>query len=579
MVEARGGVGGGPAVAQRTVLLDRRPAVVSDLGQGVADIREIEVTGPERAEDASGDGILEGPTPSDAVEADVLEMHVPHPISVLPRQRGRVDAGVGAVPGVEAQPDASIEIGHEPVDLVGELDVGARVRVERRCEPALEGDVRGALDGLDHSPPSTGIEPRSTGVVACGAGALIDESLDQHDRSPPCVSEERARAAGELEDLLASPSIVEGLHDEAGRQLERRSGERGAEPRRAVRQIAERTKVDPVEAGRGDLGQDDTPGRVRGVVRGLDTPAARSRRCSELHRRQDPGAPLQRSSTRQKWHLVGAGCPLVASPPMSSSAIRQRLRNREPLLGTVVTSADPMLAEIVAGRFDLVWIDLEHSPLDVTDVARLAIALHAASCPAFVRLPCPSFERLGAVLDVGIDGVVLPRVESVAETRDATARLRYPPEGTRGSAARRASGYGNPSSAASDLACLAQIESRAATAIAPAIAHVEGIDGLVVGTADLALDLGVAADLELPAMRSALNAVRAAAHDAGVAFGVAAGGDPDAIASAADAPPDLTIYSADVRIFAQAIDDVAARTRTARGRDRVSSYSSSTHRL
>jgi 2-keto-3-deoxy-L-rhamnonate aldolase RhmA len=243
---------------------------------------------------------------------------------------------------------------------------------------------------------------------------------------------------------------------------------------------------------------------------------------------------------------------------------RRRLETGERLLGTVLACGDPALAELVGARFDFAWIDLEHSALDVADVPPLALALSAAGCAALVRLPSARFERLAAVLDTGVDGVVVPRVQSAAEAADVVARMQYPPAGTRGFAARRAAGYGRHEVHGADgSACLVQIESRAAVTAASEIAEIGGVDALVIGTADLALDLGLPADLSGPDMAAALAAVREAAHGAGAAFGVAAGGDAQVISTATGDHPDLIVYSADLRIYAAAVDRVAAGLRAA----------------
>jgi 4-hydroxy-2-oxoheptanedioate aldolase len=249
------------------------------------------------------------------------------------------------------------------------------------------------------------------------------------------------------------------------------------------------------------------------------------------------------------------------SPPL-----RDRLDHGERLLGTVITCADPALAELVGARFDLAWIDLEHSALDLRDVPALAIALQAAGCAALVRLPDARFERVAALLDVGVDGIVLPRVESAGAAGRAVARMRHPPHGVRGFAARRAVGYGRaPAGEAAAPVCLVQIESRRAVAGAEAIAAVDGVDGLVVGTADLALDLGAEPDLDAPSMRAALVAVRTATQREGVSFGIAAGSAPEVVARAAGAPPDLVVYAADVRLYAQAVDRIATELAAALG--------------
>ena len=175
------------------------------------------------------------------------------------------------------------------------------------------------------------------------------------------------------------------------------------------------------------------------------------------------------------------------SPPRFGT----RLRGRETLVGTVLTLPGVALAELLAEPLDFVWIDLEHGALDAGDVPPLAVAARAAGCAALVRLA--SSDRVPpAILDAGVDGVVAPRVESAAQARRLADRLRHPPRGSRGFAARRASGYGRAGAArrrAADPVLLAQIESAAGVEAAEEIAAVDGVDALVVGCADLALAL------------------------------------------------------------------------------------------
>jgi 4-hydroxy-2-oxoheptanedioate aldolase len=104
---------------------------------------------------------------------------------------------------------------------------------------------------------------------------------------------------------------------------------------------------------------------------------------------------------------------------------------------------------------------------------------------------------------------------------------------------------------------MVQIESPAGVEAAAAIAAVDGVDALVVGTADLALALGVAGDSHAPALRDAVCRVAAAARRHGRAFGVAG---PAAVVEAA---PDIVLGGVDVRLYAEAIDAAAARLRTA----------------
>src|SRR4051812_24873549 len=111
-------------------------------------------------------------------------------------------------------------------------------------------------------------------------------------------------------------------------------------------------------------------------------------------------------------------------------------------LGTVLTLPDVALAELTASPVDFVWIDFEHGALDRRDVQPPAIAARSAGAESLVRLASAADPVVGAVLDAGADGVVIPRVEQAQEAERVVHRLRYPPRGSRGVAARRASAYG-----------------------------------------------------------------------------------------------------------------------------------------
>jgi 2-keto-3-deoxy-L-rhamnonate aldolase RhmA len=237
-----------------------------------------------------------------------------------------------------------------------------------------------------------------------------------------------------------------------------------------------------------------------------------------------------------------------------TATLAERLRSGDPLVGTVLSLPGVALAELAAAPFDLVWIDLEHGALGVGEAQELAVAAQGAGCAALVRLPRWDWERLPAVLDAGVDGVVGPAVETPAQAAALAARLRYPPGGRRGYGPRRAARAGSPAAPA----LVVQIESATAVEAAPAIAAVPGVDALVIGAADLSFDLG--APLDLDAIAPAAAAVREAARSAGIGFGVAGPGDPEALSGSR---PSLLVGSVDVRVYAKAADDLAAALRAA----------------
>jgi 4-hydroxy-2-oxoheptanedioate aldolase len=106
-------------------------------------------------------------------------------------------------------------------------------------------------------------------------------------------------------------------------------------------------------------------------------------------------------------------------------------------------------------------------------------------------------------------------VEDARQAADAVAACRYAPEGIRSFGALRAAAVDAP-------LCLVMVETRAGLEQARAIAGTEGLDGIYIGPSDLALSLGLqpTVRLEHPPVLEAIDAIRAACEEAGIACGL-----------------------------------------------------------
>jgi len=231
-------------------------------------------------------------------------------------------------------------------------------------------------------------------------------------------------------------------------------------------------------------------------------------------------------------------------------------------LGTVLSIGDPVMAELAAQAFDVLWIDLEHGALSARDAQVLALAVQSTGAQAFVRVPSARADVLPAMLDAGIDGVVAPCVGSADEARALVCRMSYPPAGTRGFGPRRLGAFGRvPEHPAPD--CVVQIESPEGLDHAGEIAAVPGIDCLVLGCADLAVSLGIDRRLDSPELAGAAETVADAAAAAGIAFGIAGSGPARQLAALAAGRADVVLVSADVRLYAAGVDAQAEALRRA----------------
>lgn len=224
-----------------------------------------------------------------------------------------------------------------------------------------------------------------------------------------------------------------------------------------------------------------------------------------------------------------------------------RFRRGEQLLGALVRMPNEGLVEL-AGLvgLDYVVLDTEHGPGDQLALAHHINAAAATGLSVLVRIGAPS-EVLRA-LDLGAHGILAPHVSSVEQARALVDAMHYPPLGRRGFAGyTRAGNYGligaaDHHAAARDTVLIAMIEDQAGLDAAADIAGVEGVDGLMLGPADLACELGVVGRADDPRVLAAGAAVRRHATAAG-AVAVSIVGSPAAAGAAFGAGDTAVTYN------------------------------------
>ena len=211
---------------------------------------------------------------------------------------------------------------------------------------------------------------------------------------------------------------------------------------------------------------------------------------------------------------------------MRDNRTKRIMRSGGLALGVSVTVPDPFVTEVVGGAgFDFVLIDAEHSPIAIDQLQVMLIALRSSESTVLVRPAANDPTLIKQILDLGAEGLVVPEVDDAASCAAAVAAARYPPLGRRGFGPRRAArlGGGRPAYLAradEEVAVLVMIESAAAVASIDAILKTPGLDGIMVGPADLAVSLGHLNDLSHPDVRAAIVGVHDACHRHSVPFGI-----------------------------------------------------------
>ena len=226
----------------------------------------------------------------------------------------------------------------------------------------------------------------------------------------------------------------------------------------------------------------------------------------------------------------------------------QQMRAGHPLLGPLLRMPNETLIELSGYvGLDFVIVDTEHGPGDQIPLGAHLTAAAGAGLGTLVRVGDP--REILRVLDLGADGIIAPHVSSVEQARELVAAAHYPPRGLRGFATYSRAGRHGLATAAEHLAraaetlIIAMIEDGPGVAAAAEIAAVDGIDGLFVGPADLAVSLDHPGDLGHPEVVAAIATVHAAARAAGKTV-VAITSDAAGARRLLDAGATVIIYNA-----------------------------------
>lgn len=251
--------------------------------------------------------------------------------------------------------------------------------------------------------------------------------------------------------------------------------------------------------------------------------------------------------------------------PAPVNRLKQRLAAGEVLHGIWLALADGYAAQVAAtAGFDWLLIDNEHAPNDLrSTLAQLAVLEGGASAPV-VRLPDGDPARIKQTLDIGVQSLMIPMVESAAQAAALVRATRYPPEGFRGVGAglARASRFGRiadyTTTANAQICLMLQIESRAGIAALDGILATPGVDVVFLGPADLAADMGHTGQSSHPDVVAAVTGAIARIRAAGLAAGVMAS-DPALTEACKAAGANFVGLGSDVNVLASALQALAAR--------------------
>ncbi len=176
------------------------------------------------------------------------------------------------------------------------------------------------------------------------------------------------------------------------------------------------------------------------------------------------------------------------------------------------TAGTPMIA--AATGHDWLFIDCEHGAFSIHEATQLCLAALPTGITPILRVCADALDEGTRALDNGALGIVVPHVDTAKQARRIADAFHYPPVGHRswgGSPA--VYGYKPPANAEAQAALnkeiltVVMIEGPEGVANADAIAAVEGVDVLLMGTSDLTAELGISGQIGHPKVVAAYEKV------------------------------------------------------------------------
>jgi len=208
-----------------------------------------------------------------------------------------------------------------------------------------------------------------------------------------------------------------------------------------------------------------------------------------------------------------------------TNVAKQRLEAGELALGVGLRQArtvDIGKAMKTAG-FDWLFIDMEHNSMSIDTAVQISVAAQDAGVTPIVRVPGFQHFHATRALDGGAQGVVVPHVDTAEVARQMVDNTKYPPLGHRSvTGALPQMDFGSypvvelaPAVNGPTLVVV-MVETPAAVENVEAIAAVEGIDCILVGTSDLSMEMGIPGQVGDPKVQAAMERVIAACRANGV---------------------------------------------------------------
>lgn len=192
--------------------------------------------------------------------------------------------------------------------------------------------------------------------------------------------------------------------------------------------------------------------------------------------------------------------------------LSEKFRNKDKIIGTTMAIfKNPIILECMnCAELDYVLFDTEHGVFDTQNMVGLLQVCRLMKLPAFVRVQDAEYHLIAKAIDMGADGVMIPRTETLEQLKTAVDALLFYPKGRKG-----CGGHGQfrPGEQYEDFGktrfLMPQIESPRGIERLPEMLDKYGeyISAIMIGPYDLSVMIGTPRDIKSPQMIEAIQQI------------------------------------------------------------------------
>lgn len=216
---------------------------------------------------------------------------------------------------------------------------------------------------------------------------------------------------------------------------------------------------------------------------------------------------------------------------MLQNKIKWALKNDQAVFGTGLAgfTPAPVLRTLANSGVEWLFLDMEHSSVDVSDMLETVQFANALGMVSVPRIPNLDYQWVARALDTGALSVMVPRIETREQAELAVRCAKFPPLGARGAGSPAHLSYAPVTWAEGieianrESMIVLQIETKKAADNVEAIVTVPGVDAVLLGPLDMSISLGRPGDQTGEANHEQFRKVCQVARAHGVAVGIVCG--------------------------------------------------------